>query len=66
MCEEPYGYKLINGQYQLNPAEAPADRLIFELYLSGMNASEVVRCLNEKGIRTRRAAYGVPRQFYEH
>lgn len=54
MCGEPYGYKLVNGRYQLNPAEAPAVKMMFEMYLSGMNASEVARSLNEKGIRTKK------------
>ena len=47
------GYRLVDGQYQIEPKEADLVRLIYDLYLSGMGIPSISNYLNSKGYKTR-------------
>lgn len=51
----PLGYDIDNeGHYIINPVEAAAVRLIFDMYLSGSGYTVICDELNNKGYRTKR------------
>lgn len=50
----PLGYKIVNKNYEVDPYEAEAVKLIFELYLSGNGYNQISKMLNAKGYRTKR------------
>lgn len=47
-----YGYKMINRRYIVDPETAPAVKLIYEKYLSGMGTYSIARIMNEMNIPT--------------
>lgn len=50
----PFGFKLDeNNYYLINEYEAVAVKLMYELYLTGGNMSEIARVINNKGYLTR-------------
>lgn len=54
----PYGYRhgAKTGSYEVNPAEAPVVRRIFDLYVQGSGAKEIVGRLAAEGVRFRGGA----------
>ena len=46
------GYRLVDGEITVVPAEAEIVRRIFELYHSGYGAQKIANILNEEGYRT--------------
>lgn len=52
----PYGYKWVNKQLTLDPAEAPILKRLFELFIEYKRKGAVARILNEAGYRTRTGA----------
>lgn len=48
-----YGYKYENKEYIVIPEEANTIRLVFSLYLDGKTPHQIVKILDNKGIRTR-------------
>ena len=48
----PYGYDLVNGNFVVNPEQAPIVKEIFRRALSGEGAIAIARDLNERGIPT--------------
>jgi site-specific DNA recombinase len=50
----PYGYKWVNKEMKINPAEAPIRRLMYELFAEHKRYRTVARLINEAGHRTRR------------
>ncbi len=49
----PYGLKLINQHFEIDEAEAPAVKLLFELYNKGYSYKGIITKLTELGYRTR-------------
>lgn len=41
----PFGYDIVNGQYVINPTEAPAVQKIFTMYASGCGYSDIIEAL---------------------
>lgn len=53
-CNYPaYGYKIINGQMQVNEAEAAVVRQIFDLYLQGVGKQRIATLLNAEEVHSR-------------
>lgn len=48
-CRAAYGYDLIDGQLQINEAEAAVVRRIFDLYLQGFGKQAIANQLNAEG-----------------
>ena len=48
----PYGYDLVNGNFVVNPEQAPIVKEIFRRALSGEGTIAIARDLNERGIPT--------------
>ena len=48
-----FGYRLVDGRFEIVPEEAEVVKTIFELYLSGMGYSKIARTLIEKGVNSR-------------
>lgn len=62
----PLGYDVDkNGHYIINPVEAAAVRLIFDMYLSGNGYTAIIDELNSKGYRTKRGAKFVRNSLYD-
>lgn len=51
----PYGYNLVDGKYEVNPAEAEIVREIFTAFLEGQSMYRIATSLNERGVPTKRA-----------
>lgn len=51
----PYGYKIVNKRYELNPEEADAVKLIFDGVIKGYSYNEIIRQLTERGFKPRRS-----------
>lgn len=52
-CRAAYGYDLINGELQINEAEAEVVRRIFHLYLQGCGKQAIANQLNADGVPKR-------------
>ena len=50
----PLGYTIIDKKFVVDEATAPIVRRIFEMYLAGSTMAEIIRHLNENGIKTSR------------
>jgi DNA invertase Pin-like site-specific DNA recombinase len=48
----PLGYKIVDKKYAVDPETAPIVKRIFEMYLGGMTMAEIIRYLNENGVKT--------------
>ena len=48
----PLGYKIVDKKYAIDEETAPIVKRIFELYLGGKTMAEIIRYLNENGIKT--------------
>ena len=48
----PLGYKIVDKKFAIDEESAPIVKQIFELYLSGKNMADIIRYLNENGLRT--------------
>lgn len=46
----PYGYKLVDGELEIEPEEAKNIRKIFDLYLSGIGANAIVKYMQRHEI----------------
>ena len=52
-----YGYRAAPDKtYEIDPAEAPVVKQIFDMYANGKTEFEIIRYLNDQGIRTKRGA----------
>ncbi len=51
----PYGYKIVNKRYELNPNEADAVKLIFDGIIKGFSYNEIIKQLNDRGFKPRRS-----------
>lgn len=54
-ADEIYGYNLVDGKYEVNPAEAEIVREIFSAFLEGQSMYRIATSLNERGVPTKRA-----------
>lgn len=62
----PLGYDLdSNGHYIINPEEAAAVRLIFDMYLEGNGYTAICDELNRMGYRTKRGTLFVRNSMYD-
>lgn len=61
----PLGYKIINQQYVIEPREAEAVRLIFDMYLHGRGYVEIAAELNRRGFVTRNSKPFAKNSLYE-
>ena len=52
-CRAAYGYDLIDGELQINEAEAQVVRRIFHLYLQGCGKQAIANQLNADGVPKR-------------
>jgi DNA invertase Pin-like site-specific DNA recombinase len=53
----PLGYKIADKKFAVDEATAPIVKRIFEMYLGGMTMAEIIRYLNDNGVKT---SYGNP------
>lgn len=49
-CAPAYGFNLVNGQLEINEAEAAVVRRIFSLYLQGFGKQTIANMLNADGV----------------
>ncbi len=49
----PFGYKIVDKHYQIDPVEAEGVKLVFDLYLQGKKQTEIVEILNSRGYKTK-------------
>lgn len=62
----PLGYDIgKDGRYIINPVEATAVRLIFDMYLAGSGYTAIVDELNSRGYRTKRGNKFVRNSLYD-
>lgn len=62
----PLGYDLdADGHYILNPTEAEAVRLIYDMYLDGYGYTRIVDELNSRGYRTKRGGKFLRNSLYD-
>lgn len=62
----PLGYDIgKDGRYIINPVEAAAVRLIFDMYLAGSGYTAIVDELNSRGYRTKRGNKFVRNSLYD-
>lgn len=52
-CAPAYGFKLVNGQLEINESEAVTVRRIFDLYLQGYGKQAIANMLNADGVSRR-------------
>ena len=50
----PYGYRVNDGHYELDPEQAEIVKEIFQRVLAGETQRSIIQDLNDKGIRTRK------------
>ncbi len=50
----PFGYRIEDKQYYIDPLQASAVRAIFEMYTDGIGYNAILRYLNDNGFRTAR------------
>ena len=48
-----YGFNIINGEFYINESEAPAVKLMFEMYLNGKTYNEIIDEVERHGYKTR-------------
>jgi len=48
----PLGYKIVDKKFAINKDEAPIVKRIFEMYLAGKTMADIIRYLNENGVKT--------------
>ena len=48
----PLGYKIVDKKFAIDEETAPIVKRIFEMYLAGNTMAEIIRYLNENGIKT--------------
>lgn len=48
----PFGYQIVDKKFEINPATAPAVRLVFEMYAEGKTTEAIAAKLNGMGYRT--------------
>ena len=48
----PLGYKIVDKKFAINEETAPIVKRIFEMYLAGKTMAEIIRHLNENGVKT--------------
>ena len=48
----PLGYKIVDKKFFIDDETAPIVKRIFEMYLSGNTMAEIIRYLNENGVKT--------------
>ena len=48
----PLGYKIVDKKFALNEDEAPIVKRIFEMYLANKTMVEIIRYLNDNGVKT--------------
>ena len=48
----PYGYIMVDHQYQIVPEEAEIVKRIYKMYLAGMGKHKISKLLNHEGIKT--------------
>ncbi len=51
-CSKMFGYRKVNGQLVVVPAEAKVVQRIFELYLNGMTSYQIANQLKAEGVKT--------------
>lgn len=49
----PLGYDIINGHYVINENEAPAIRMMFEMYVNGYSYRQIMEKLEQKGYKSK-------------
>ncbi len=50
----PLGYDIVDGQYKINEAEAPAVRTMFDMYANGCSYREIMNKIDGMGIKSKR------------
>ena len=50
----PLGYKIIDKKFTIDEDTAPIVKRIFEMYLGGKTMADIIRYLNENGVKTSR------------
>ena len=53
----PLGYKVVDRKFTIDEEAAPIVKRIFEMYLAGNTMAEIIRYLNENGVKTLRATH---------
>ena len=48
----PLGYKIVDKKFAIDDNSAPIVKRIFEMYLAGNTMAEIIRHLNENGVKT--------------
>ena len=61
----PLGYKIVNQRYEIEPREAEAVRLIFDMYIHGNGYVKIASELNRRGFTTRNGKPFVKNSLYE-
>jgi len=51
---EAYGYRIVDGQYVVDPAEVKVVQKIFDSYVSGMSLGQIARALDTERVPTKR------------
>ena len=49
----PFGYKIVDGNYEIDQVEAEGVKLIFKMYLDGCGYKEILDALNAKNFKSR-------------
>ena len=60
-----YGYRLVNGKFEVYPEEAVVVKRIFDMYLSGLGVTRIAKTLRNEGIPTRFDKNWQPAVVYE-
>ena len=61
----PLGYKIVNQRYEIEPREAEAVRLIFDMYSHGFGYVQIAAELNRRGFVTRNGRPFAKNSLYE-
>jgi DNA invertase Pin-like site-specific DNA recombinase len=48
----PLGYKIVDKKFEIDEQSSPIVKRIFELYLADYNMADIIRYLNENGLKT--------------
>ena len=48
----PLGYKIVDKKFAIDEKTAPIVKRIFKMYFAGNTMAEIIRYLNENGIKT--------------